>query len=292
MAQQEMIILRGIPASSKSTYAKTWVLSGKNRVRVCRDDIRIACLGAYSGVDEELVSKIEQATIVAALKQGKSVIVDATNIKQKYVNRYANMAYDNGVTKVSIKQFDIPLGEALARNAERDRKVPVDVIERMHKDVVKKVELPAPLVIEPYVPNTDLPSAVIIDIDGTLANMNGSRGPFDWQKVDLDEPVEAIIGLANLFYIAGYTVIIMSGRDSCCREKTEAWLKSFVVMYDKLFMRTEGDMRRDNIVKHELFDKYVRNLYNVEYVVDDRAQVVNMWRQLGLTVLQCADGDF
>ncbi len=60
-----------------------------------------------------------------------------------------------------------------------------------------------------------------------------------------------------------------------------------------LNMREAGDMRKDSIVKKELFDQHIRGKYNVRMVIDDRDQVVDMWRnELGLTCLQVAEGDF
>ena len=57
-------------------------------------------------------------------------------------------------------------------------------------------------------------------------------------------------------------------------------------------MRDTGDGRPDNVVKLEIFDREVRERYNVVGVFDDRNKVVSMWRSLGLTVFQVADGDF
>ena len=87
-------------------------------------------------------------------------------------------------------------------------------------------------------------------------------------------------------------VIVMSGRDESCRTETERWLNKHNIPFDFLFMRPEGDMRKDNIIKHELFNKYVRDNYDVKFVLDDRQQVVDMWRKMGITCLQVAEGDF
>lgn len=57
-------------------------------------------------------------------------------------------------------------------------------------------------------------------------------------------------------------------------------------------MRKSGDMRKDSIVKREMFDEHIRGRYNVNFVLDDRNQVVELWRSMGLTCLQVADGDF
>jgi hypothetical protein len=57
-------------------------------------------------------------------------------------------------------------------------------------------------------------------------------------------------------------------------------------------MRKEGDVRKDAIVKGEIYEKNINGKYNVLFVLDDRNQMVEMWRGLGLTCLQVADGDF
>ena len=57
-------------------------------------------------------------------------------------------------------------------------------------------------------------------------------------------------------------------------------------------MRTLGDMRKDSIVKQELYEQNILGKFNVSFILDDRQQVVDMWRSLGLTVFQVAEGDF
>jgi hypothetical protein len=135
--------------------------------------------------------------------------------------------------------------------------------------------------------------AVLVDIDGTLALRTGDRSPYDWDRVGEDEPNPPVIELVQTIRAAGrHRIILMSGRDEVCRWQTEMWLGAQQVPYDDLFMRAPKDNRKDSIVKKELYDQHVRGLYDVAFVVDDRAQVVAMWRSLGLTVLQCAEGDF
>ena len=76
---QEFILTRGIPASGKSTFAKKWFMEDpENRVRVNRDDIREELYGkdyVKSGKAEERVTTFEHNRILAALSQGKSVIL-------------------------------------------------------------------------------------------------------------------------------------------------------------------------------------------------------------------------
>jgi hypothetical protein len=141
-----------------------------------------------------------------------------------------------------------------------------------------------------------LPIAVIVDIDGTLAIRGdgpGIRRFYDWHRVGEDQPNPAIIELVRTLYRAGkHHIILVSGRDEVCRPQTVAWLEQSLGTYDDLFMRPHGDNRKDSIVKRELYEQHVAGRYDVRLVIDDRNQVVEMWRSIGLTVLQCADGDF
>jgi hypothetical protein len=89
------------------------------------------------------------------------------------------------------------------------------------------------------------------------------------------------------------SIVFMSGRDEVCRKETEDWLlEELPFEWAELWMRAEGDQRKDSIVKRELFDAHVRDRWQVLGVVDDRDSVVSMWRDLGLTVAQVAYGNF
>jgi hypothetical protein len=57
-------------------------------------------------------------------------------------------------------------------------------------------------------------------------------------------------------------------------------------------MRSTGDHRQDSIIKQEIYQQQICGQYNIKLVLDDRQQVVDMWRDLGLTVFQVAAGDF
>ena len=142
--------------------------------------------------------------------------------------------------------------------------------------------------------------AWLCDIDGTLA-LKGDRSPYDWAKVGLDEPNKPVITVARAL-AARSGLIFMSGRMEQCREETRTWLHTFACDHNclprcframPLLMRKDGDMRPDQIVKRELFERHVQGLYEVEGVLDDRDRVVRMWREeLGLTCLQVAPGAF
>lgn len=288
-----LILTRGIPASGKSTYAKVWVTAAPNRVRVNRDDLRFMMYGVYFGepIDEQVVTKIQHGLVVSALKAGNDVIVDDTNLVDNFVRKLVQLGH-RYCADVTVKDFDISLGEAIARNWSRDRKVPEDVIRTMHSRYTsrKDIDVTAP-VVRKYDGTPGKPDAYLFDIDGTIAQMN--RSPYEWRRVGDDTPINHVIEVVNSLSLANYKIVFMSGRDGSCEQITRDWLDANIFWdYDNLFMRAAGDMRADNIIKAELFDTYVRDNYNVMAVFDDRDQVVDAWRSMGIPCYQVAPGDF
>jgi uncharacterized HAD superfamily protein len=134
--------------------------------------------------------------------------------------------------------------------------------------------------------------AIICDIDGTLAE-KGTRSPFDYTNVDKDTLKHAVVEAVRVFHNAGYKIIIFSGREDVAMDKTKAWLAANEVPYDAIYMRKAKDFRKDSIIKRELYDRYVRGKFEVLLVLDDRDQVVKMWREeLGLPCFQVEYGNF
>lgn len=293
----DLVINRGIPASGKTTYSKEWVTQETKRVRVNRDDLREHLFNQGFGYDEEMITLVEHSTIRTALRAGYSVIVDATHIERKYVNKLAYMGYELGAN-VILKEFVVPLERALQWNDTRKMTkgyVPEDVIVAKYRRMQKigSVTLPPKPSVELYEPIWDKPRAIIVDVDGTIAHRDpNGRGPFEWDRVDEDTAIPNVITVVRNEYAQGTDVLIVSGRDGSCYDKTRHWLINNRVPFNRLLMRPQNDMRRDSIVKRELFDKYIRHQYNVQYVLDDRQQVVDMWRALGLTCLQVDYGEF
>ncbi len=97
-------------------------------------------------------------------------------------------------------------------------------------------------------------------------------------------------------HVAGYKIVFFSGRDAVCRAHTISWLNTHFGWHEsdyELSMRPQNDNRKDAIIKQELFEQHILGRYYVEFVVDDRQQVVDMWRRtLGLTCIQVDYGDF
>lgn len=299
----ELLILRGLPASGKSTWAKEWVKQDlTNRVRINRDDLRLALHGVrlYTYEQEKEVTKAEDGLLHTFMAAGKSVVVDNMNLRQRYVRRYLEIARQYGYI-VNFRDFPISVDDCVLRDNSRvgEGWVGETFIRETAKKFLKGVRrdiFPEPPRLDPieqlsrYVPDLTKPLAVVVDIDGTVAKMDG-RSPYDYSLVSTDLPNTPVIHVvANL--AKSHSVIYLSGRPETCRKETAAWLNRYSYPVDGLFMRGADDTRDDAIVKRELFDKFVRDNYHVIGVFDDRNRVVRMWRQLGLTVFQVADGAF
>ena len=286
-------ILRGLPGSGKSTWAKQAVIdSNCSVVRVSKDDLRsMLHAGKYSKGNEKMVLEVRNDIIMTALRDGKHVIVDDTNFEPKHENEITALvaafcaAHDTHVM-VEVKVFDTPIDECIARDIKRANGVGEKVIRSMYNKYLK----PKSPEWVPAKQDPSLPHCIIVDIDGTLAKMK-DRGPFEWDKVGQDEAHEDIINAMYSLKQSGLA-ILTSGRDESCRPETEKWLSDNGIGFWKLFMRPAGNMEKDSIIKERLYREHIEGKYYVAFVLDDRNQVVEMWRSLGLRCLQVADGDF
>lgn len=293
-------ITRGLPASGKTTWAKAWVAEAPAaRARINRDDFRAMMFETpdYTWPQELAVSEAVRAAVRALLDAGRDVVADDMNLRPKYVREWLRFAAANGAT-VEITEFPISIEDSIARDAERPRPVGADVIRRMAEKYTRKgqlQEVPDEVFSEAepelYEPKPNSIPAIIVDIDGTLALHNG-RSPYDLTRCGDDLPNAAVIEATQAAAADGLQVIYCSGREDHAREATSEWLTRHVGVSGPLYMRAAADKRRDSIVKRELFDRHIREHFDVRYVLDGRQQVVDMWRSLGLTVFQVAKGDF
>lgn len=135
--------------------------------------------------------------------------------------------------------------------------------------------------------------AWLVDVDGTLA-IRSSRGPFDWSAVGSDLPNHPVVAVVRALFASASkpSIILVTGREEKTRRLTEEWLRRHCIPYHLLLMRKDGDYRRDESVKSEMYSHRIAPHFSVEAVIDDRNRVVNMWRALGLVCFQVADGDY
>lgn len=281
-----LILTRGLPASGKSTWAKEQVELGNGKIkRVNKDDLRqMIDNRKWSREREEAIVKARNVLVQTFLELGYDVIVDDTNFEEKHVRTMQKLATIFSA-EFEIKDFYVPVSEAIRRDALREKPVGLKVIRDMW---LRYVCQPTPEKV------IGLPSVILCDIDGTIAHMDG-RSPYDWHKVGTDKPDRAVIDILTTYSTIDPEdpkIILFSGRDGVCENETREWLGRHGVSYDELFMRTPDDNRKDYIIKRELYEQHIKGKYNVLFVLDDRTQVVDQWRELGLKCLQVAPGDF
>ena len=305
---QRIYITRGIPASGKSTWAKDNVNS--NTVRINRDDIRAMLGYSFDNYDaniEKCITEASNTLMRNLLKRGYNLIIDNLNLKQSYVNEIHDIAKEIGNVIVHEKHFPVDLDTALLRNRARGETVPENVIEDLYHRFKKIKRNPSVFYAKPnhkpLVQDETLPHAIICDLDGTLCLFDrDEKSPYerDFENDEVNSVVNNILWYYNTIVSDVNNnpthIIFTSGRNDKFRDVTLDWIDRNImdINYNNvhLIMRADGDCRRDSVVKREMFDKYIRDKYFVDFVLDDRNQVVNMWRELGLTCLQVEDGDF
>lgn len=299
----KLIILVGISNSGKSTWAATMVQDNPDEfIRINRDNIRSLLYGYtdttvaeyYKRKDinqlEKQITRFEDTLIYDALEHGKTVIVDATHLQRKYLERFK---YWNVPTHLSF--FDISLKEAIIRNAGRSRQVDSDIIIKQAsqykslKASLTKEDIDfTPVILDR---NENNVPCIVFDIDGTLAH-KGDRSAYDWLKVGndtLDDGMAHIVdALSNNIH---GKIVIATGRDGVSLEETEKWLGKHGIEYDEIYTRPKGDMRPDWIVKREMAQEIVKE-HNILGWFDDRLQVSRHLRMLGLNVYNVAHGNF
>lgn len=325
-----LFILRGLPGSGKSTFAADLIRKEPKRfIRINRDDLRSMAVGpgnnphSRDDARESLMRSFKEELVRKAFSDGYDVILDDTHLVPLTVKKLHQLAAAVGDVKVIEKGINVTVDECIARDAKRTGFAHVG--EKVIRDMARAAGLdkgrklsdketyyePHPTSFEVLVQDESLPKAIMCDLDGTLAII-GDRTPYDATDCDVkDKPNWPVVQTVLAMHAQGVKIIFMSGRDQKYRPETERFIQKYcrerggtanfggIPIPYELHMRGETapdpekmDQRKDSIIKEELFDKYVRGKFNVLFVLDDRDQVVDKWRSMGLTVFQVAPGAF
>ncbi|HHG86111.1 MAG TPA: polynucleotide kinase [Bacteroidetes bacterium] len=284
---KKILFYKGLPASGKSTHSRKLIDNNPGKYkRINKDDLRgMLDNNKYSSSNEKFVLQMRDAIILAALEAGKHVIVDDTNIHPRHEQRIRQLAKGQAVVEL-VDFMHVSVETCIERDLKRSNSVGAKVIRRMWHEYVGHL---APVLVQ----DAGLPHAIICDLDGTLALLNG-RSPYDASKCDMDKLNVPVAEILNRFHATGHQILFLTGRE----DKFEAPTLRFLAKHlgpdfkYELFMRKTDDRRKDSIIKQELLEGKVLPRFHVDFVLDDRNQVVDMWRSLGLTCLQVNYGDF
>jgi len=322
---QEIRMSVGIPASGKSFWAKEEVKKNpEGIVRVNRDDLRNMMSNYhFSEENEKMVTSARNHIIQQALRRGKDVIIDETNLNRRNFDDIVKLVKEMNIeTKVMEVPFYIDLETAIARDAARTGSAQVgeEVVRKFwkksggasHKFYKGRIEIitrrteASVAAAAPEIDNSK-PWAVICDLDGTLSLFNSKRkdgsvdvrypgaqvrDPYDAYRSDEDTLNEPAATVLQAMAKEGYKIIFCSGREDVYRPQTEKFINKHLSVEYQLFMRASGDQRKDSIIKAEIYEEQIAPNYNVYFILDDRDQVVQFWRSKGLTCWQVAEGNF
>lgn len=141
---------------------------------------------------------------------------------------------------------------------------------------------------------------VLVDFDGTLSDPahrlhhldpQGPNWDAFYDACDQDPPNDRVIQVVRMLSVS-YPIVIPTGRSADVMEKSIVWLHQHGVPYASMIMRSPGDHTADHALKRLWAQEYHWGPESVLCVLEDRSSVVEMWRGLGITCLQVAEGDF
>ena len=271
----KILVLCGPPASGKSTYAREFVKDKIDWVIVNRDSLREGRGEYWIPSQEDYISDLEEFSIKAAINRGLNVIIDATNLNPKTIDKWNKLAK---ITKSTIefKEFYIPFKEALMRDGTRERQVGAKVLKsfylKYYPDRYAEEMSDKRYILEQ---NKSLPKCIIVDIDGTICLHQG-RSPYDLTKVSEDKPNDPLVDLLRVLS-GSVDIIFFSGREGTkqCQEDTAKWINDNVNIPYQLYMRKEKDYRPDEVIKEELYNEIIKDNYYCVAIFDDRQKVVD-----------------
>ena len=144
--------------------------------------------------------------------------------------------------------------------------------------------------------------AMIIDLDDTLLNSkpiqhllprNGTRE--EWDNFSKHYPRckinENIAEMVKTLALSDIKPIFITSREDCLRSREDSIVSiilalGFGVMTKSLLlMREYCDYRSSDEVKLDLYNKYVKDKYNVLFALDDEQTNARMWKSVGIESL-------
>lgn len=122
-----VIILRGIPCSGKTTWAKEFVKEHYDYIVIGNDTVReIFNIPYYTN---ENIHDYSLALLRTALDHYKNVVIDNSNIYDNVLQRYIDVLKEYDASHKLIT-LNVTLAEALARNKTRkDRRTENNIID-------------------------------------------------------------------------------------------------------------------------------------------------------------------
>lgn len=316
METRKLILCRGIQGSGKSTWAKKWAEEDPdNRVRFNNNDIR-NMLGKYWVPSREGIVKVMKDTFAkASMLAGKNIVIDNMNLNPKEVEYWRDLIeynndYYTGVRgefpstykanyfyELEFKNFFISVDECIRRDAMRSNPIGEKVIKdtwKRYRSFILQEQIKQ-LKERKLEQDSTKTAAIVVDMDATLC-LNITGRPFYGEGAAEgmvnDEPITEVCDMIRTLHRSGeYSLIVLSGREDTpeIREATETWLHNHDLWPTEVLLRSIGDYSKGEICKKKLIEHVLKS-YNVKLIIDDNNRCVQMYRDMGLTVLQPNEG--
>lgn len=291
-----LTLLVGPPGSGKTSWARSFI----------RKDALHENEVVY--VNQDLQGRAHLLRFEEAITANKDIVIDRLNFNKSQRDRYLVPAKEKGYkTKIIVlhESYKTCLDRCLARQDHetiKDEQSARSALGMFFSKYERVQDNEADQVIRSW-PQEEKPLAVVIDLDGTLCNIDHrlhfvkTEGKKDWKgffdNLLDDKPNQwcrdIVVAMHDM-----YQIVYASGRPDDHKKKTETWLEeNDLDLHDgHLYMRARGDHRQDYITKEVILDFEILTRFTPLFFIDDRAQVVNLWRSRGFVCLACHEGDF
>lgn len=298
----KLTIIVGPPGSGKSTLAKSLI----------ENDGDHGAATVYVNQDSQGAN--HKDIFIDAVYAGKDVIVDRMNFNVQQRRTYIEIAKLKGYKVKAIIKCEAS-STCLERMLKRDNHETIKN-EKSARSALQtfmtKYEPPTAEegideIVRIY-PYGLKPKCIVVDLDGTLCNVEHRRHFVrDLPEGQKKNWAGFFDGIANdtlnvwclnivRKFANTHEIVYCSGRSENHKKVTLDWLREHTGMSEymdfSLFMRHRSDSRQDYIVKEILLDFEILTRFSPEFMIDDRKQIVDMWRRRGFVCLHCDEGDF
>jgi len=137
---KRLVMMAGVPASGKTFIRKKHYQDYKvidcdeYKIQLVKDGVRVDSQTLHN-----LSKELETATILHCFKNDESFLYDSTNSNDFYALRLIDYAKSLGYY-VELCYVKVSLKTALARNRERDRYVPEQIIREKFEELIGTID--------------------------------------------------------------------------------------------------------------------------------------------------------